>query len=277
MWTGDKMYLIEILKVIVLGIVEGVTEWLPISSTGHMLLIDEFIKLSVSAEFKEMFLVVIQLGAILAVVILFFDKLNPFGKEKERKAETINLWIKVFIGCIPAAIIGILFGDWIDANFFNVTIVSIALILYGICFIFIENNRKGKKATITSLKDITPKLAIYIGLFQLLSLIPGTSRSGTTILGGLLIGLDRNIAVEYTFFLAVPIMLGASLLKIFKFGFVFSSTELVFLLIGMLVAFLVSFITIKYLLKYIKKNDFKAFGWYRIILGIILLLYFMLI
>lgn len=271
------MIFIEILKVIIFGIIEGVTEWLPISSTGHMILINEFIKLNVSAEFKEMFLVVIQLGAILAVVFLFFNKLNPFIKDKEKRKETFSFWIIVLIGCVPAGIIGILFDDWIDAHFYNAIVVSITLILYGICFIIIENKNKGKVAKTITIKDITPKLAIYIGLFQLLSLIPGTSRSGTTILGGLLLGMNRSIAVEYTFFLAIPIMFGASLLKILKFGFVFSSMELILLIIGMSVAFFISLVTIKYLLKYIKKNDFKVFGWYRIVLGIIVLLYFMLL
>lgn len=271
------MNIIEILKVIILGIVEGITEWLPISSTGHMILIDEFIKLNVSDGFREMFLVVIQLGAILAVLVLFFRKLNPFDKGKEKRVETINLWVKVLVGCIPAGIIGIFFDDWIDAHFYNATIVSIALILYGILFIIIENRNKDRKSTITSLKDITPKLALYIGLFQLLSLIPGTSRSGATILGGLLIGMDRSIATEYTFFLAIPIMFGASFLKILKFGFAFSSSEIIILLIGMITAFTISLLTVKYLLKYIKKNDFKIFGWYRIALGIIVLAYFVLI
>ncbi|HOZ53801.1 MAG TPA: undecaprenyl-diphosphate phosphatase [Bacilli bacterium] len=270
------MIFIEILKVIILGIVEGITEWLPISSTGHMILVNEFIKLNVSSEFKEMFLVVIQLGAILAVVFLFFNKLNPFIKDKAKRKEIINFWIIVLIGCVPAGIIGVLFDDYIDAHFYNSVVVSLTLIIYGIFFIIIENNRKGKVSITKSIKDITPKLAICIGLFQLLSLIPGTSRSGTTILGGLLLGMDRVVAVEYTFFLAIPIMFGASLLKILKFGFIFSSTEIILLLTGMLVAFSISLITIKYLMKYIKKNDFKAFGWYRIVLGIIVLIYFLL-
>lgn len=264
----------EIIKVIILGIIEGITEWLPISSTGHMILINEFLKLNVTPEFMEMFLVVIQLGAILAVVFMFFKKLNPIKKDKKERNETINLWIKVLIGCIPAGIIGILFDDKIDELFYNATTVSVTLIIYGILFIIIENYRKNKKTTTVTLKSITPKLALYIGLFQLLSLIPGTSRSGATILGGLLLGLDRSIAAEYTFFLAIPVMFGASLLKILKFGFVFSTTEIIILLIGMITAFAVSILTIKYLLKYIKKNDFKIFGIYRIILGIIVILYF---
>jgi len=264
----------EIIKVIILGIIEGITEWLPISSTGHMILVNEFLKLNVTPEFMEMFLVVIQLGAILAVIFMFFKKLNPFKKDIQERNDTINLWIKVIIGCIPAGIIGLLFDDKIDELFYNATTVSITLIIYGILFIIVENYRKNKKSTTNTLLNITPKLALYIGLFQLLSLIPGTSRSGATILGGLLLGLDRSIAAEYTFFLAIPVMFGASLLKILKFGFVFTSYEILILLVGMLTAFIISIITIKYLLKYIKKNDFKIFGIYRIILGIIVILYF---
>lgn len=264
----------DIIKSIILGIIEGITEWLPISSTGHMILVNEFLKLNVTKEFMEMFLVVIQLGAILAVVCMFFQKLNPLKKDKEERNKTINLWIKVIIGCIPAGIIGILFDDKIDELFYNAPTVSITLIVYGILFILIENYRKDKKTTINTLENITPKLALYIGLFQLLSLIPGTSRSGATILGGLLLGLDRSIAAEYTFFLAIPVMFGASFLKILKFGLAFTSSELIILLTGMITAFIISIITIKYLLKYIKKNDFKIFGIYRIILGIIVILYF---
>lgn len=264
----------EIIKVLILGIIEGITEWLPISSTGHMILVNEFLKLNVTKEFMEMFLVVIQLGAILAVIFMYFKKLNPFKKDKKERNETINLWIKVIIGCIPAGIIGLLFDDKIDKLFYNATTVSITLIIYGILFIIIENYRKNKKTNTNSLIDITPKLALYIGLFQLLSLIPGTSRSGATILGGLLLGLDRSVAAEYTFFLAIPVMFGASLLKILKFGLAFTSSEILILLVGMFTAFIISIITIKYLLKYIKKNDFKIFGIYRIILGIIVILYF---
>lgn len=264
----------DIIKVIILGIIEGITEWLPISSTGHMILVNEFLKLNVTPEFMEMFLVVIQLGAILAVIFMFFKKLNPFKKDKQERTDTINLWIKVIIGCIPAGIIGLLFDDKIDELFYNATTVSITLIIYGVLFIIIENLRKNKKSTTISLANITPKLAIYIGLFQLLSLIPGTSRSGATILGGLMLGLDRSVAAEYTFFLAIPVMFGASLLKILKFGLIFTTSEILILIIGMATAFIVSILTIKYLLKYIKKNDFKIFGIYRIILGIIVILYF---
>jgi len=264
----------DIIKVIILGIIEGITEWLPISSTGHMILVNEFLKLNVTPEFMEMFLVVIQLGAILAVIFMFFKKLNPFKKDKQERIDTINLWIKVIIGCIPAGIIGLLFDDKIDELFYNATTVSITLIIYGILFIIIENLRKNKKSTTNTLQNITPKLAIYIGLFQLLSLIPGTSRSGATILGGLMLGLDRSVAAEYTFFLAIPVMFGASLLKILKFGLAFTTSEILILIVGMSSAFIVSILTIKYLLKYIKKNDFKIFGIYRIILGIIVILYF---
>lgn len=264
----------EIIKVIILGLIEGITEWLPISSTGHMILLNEFINLNVSEEFMEMFLVVIQLGAILSVIFLYFKKLNPFKKDKEERQNTIDLWIKVLIGCIPAGIIGLLFDDLIDKYFYNSLTVSITLIVYGVLFIIVENKRKNKKTTINNLKEITPKLALSIGVFQLLALIPGTSRSGATILGGLMLGMNRSIAAEYTFFLAIPIMAGASLLKILKFGLIFSSSELIILVIGLITAFVVSLITIKYLLKYIKKNDFKIFGWYRIILGIIIILYF---
>lgn len=264
----------EIIKVLILGLIEGITEWLPISSTGHMILANEFIKLNVSKEFMEMFLVIIQLGAILSVIFLYFKKLNPFKKDEKERKDTINLWVKVLIGCIPAGIIGILFDDTIDKYFYNSLTVSITLIIYGILFIVVENYRKNKKTTINDLKEITPKLALYIGFFQLLALIPGTSRSGATILGGLLMGMDRSVAAEYTFFLAIPVMAGASFLKIIKFGFSFTSFELLVLLVGMLSAFIVSLLTIKYLLKYIKKNDFKAFGWYRIALGIIIILYF---
>ncbi len=270
------MNIIEMIKVVVLGIVEGITEWLPISSTGHMILLDEFLHLNITPAFKEMFLVVIQLGAIMAVVILFFNKLNPFKKDVVERKKTIKLWLMVLVGCIPAGIIGVLFNDWFDKNFYNSIVVAIALIVYGILFIIIENKNKNKIPKVKELKKINIKTALKIGLFQLLSLIPGTSRSGTTILGGLLVGMDRSTAAEYTFFLAIPIMFGASLLKLIKFGFAFTSSELIILVVGMLTAFLVSILVIKLLMKYIKKNDFKIFGWYRIVLGIIVLLYFIL-
>lgn len=264
----------DIIKSIIFGIIEGITEWLPISSTGHMILAEEFIKLNVTPEFWKMFLVVIQLGAILAVVLLYFRKLNPFAlsKTKEEKKQTWILWFKVIVACLPAAVIGILFEDTIDMFLDNSWVVAIMLILYGIFFILIEN--RNKKPAVTELKNLTYKTAIGIGLFQVLALIPGTSRSGATILGAMLIGTSREIAAEFTFFLAIPVMFGASFLKLLKFGFAFSGTELTILLVGMITAFVVSIIAIKFLMSYIKKNDFKVFGYYRIVLGILVLLYF---
>ncbi len=268
--------MIEILKVIILGIVEGITEWLPISSTGHMILVDEFIKLNVSEEFMEMFLVVIQLGAILAVCVLYFHRLNPFSPRKTRRQKegTINLWIKVIIGCLPAAIIGVPFNDAIDALFYNPQTVACTLVIYGILFIVVENRNKNKKFAINKFSQLSFKTAFLIGCFQVLSLIPGTSRSGATIIGAMILGTSRNIAAEYSFFLSIPVMFGASLLKIIKFGFSFTAYEFLILVIGMVVAFFVSVIAIKFLMNYIKKNDFKVFGVYRIILGIILIIYF---
>lgn len=273
--------MIEILKAILFGIVEGITEWLPISSTGHMILLDEFINLNVSKEFYKLFEVVIQLGAILAVVIIYFKTIFPwgFGKTKEDTKNTLNLWGKILVACIPAAIIGILFDDWLDEHLYNSVVVAITLILYGILFIVIESKGLGKGTT-KELNKITYKQAVGVGCFQLLSLIPGTSRSGSTIIGGLLIGLERSVAAEFTFFLAIPVMAGASLLKLVKYilevGFVFTSSEILILLVGCLVAFIVSIIVIKFLMNYIRKHDFKVFGIYRIILGIIVLLYFIL-
>lgn len=263
---------IEIIKAILFGIVEGITEWLPISSTGHMILLEQFVKLNVTPEFWKMFLVVIQLGAILAVVVLYFNKLNPFSmkKTKEEKRETWILWSKVLVACVPAAIIGLLFQDVIDQFLDNAFIVALMLIIYGIAFIIIES--RNKKANIIELKNLTYRTAVIIGIFQLLALIPGTSRSGATILGGILIGTSREIAAEFTFFLAIPVMFGASLLKLLKFGFVFTSQELIILIVGLVTAFIISILAIKFLMNYIKKNDFKAFGYYRIILGIIVLI-----
>ena len=271
------MVFIEIIKVVVLGLVEGITEWLPISSTGHMLLVDEFIKLNVNQEFKEMFLVVIQLGAIMAVVLLYFHKLNPFSpkKTKEEKKSTFLLWYKVVFACIPGAIMFLLFDDIIDDLFFNPIVIAIALIVYGVLFIVIENKNKTRKETCTDISNLSYKNAFIIGTFQILSLIPGTSRSGSTILGGILFGTSRFVATEFTFFLAIPVMFGASFLKLIKFGFEYSSSEIIILLIGMVTAFITSIIAIKFLLGYLKKHDFKAFGYYRIILGIIVLLYFL--
>ena len=239
-----------------------------------MILVDEFIKLSMSNEFRELFLKVIQLGAILAVLSLFFSKLYPFNKQKEERKDTYSLWLKIIISCVPAGIIGILYDDWVYDHFYNSIVVALALIIYGILFIVIEN--KNNKPIIKSFKEISFKTALLIGLFQVLSIIPGTSRSGATIVGGLLLGMDRTVITEYTFMLAIPVMAGASLLRILDFGLNFSSSELIILIVGCVTAFIVSLLTIKYLLKYLKKNDFKAFGWYRIILGIIVLLYFLI-
>lgn len=269
---------IEWIKVIILGIVEGITEWLPISSTGHMILVDEFIKFSASEAFKEMFLVVIQLGAILAVVVLYFNKLNPFSpkKSKEEKKEIMSIWYKVIVGVIPAAVLGVLFEDWLDEHFYNYITVAIMLVIYGILFIIIENRNKDKKAKVNDFRSLSYGTAFSIGLFQVLSLIPGTSRSGATILGAILLGTSRYVAAEYSFFLSIPVMFGASALKLMKFGIDFTGMEIILLLTGMFVAFVVSIFSIRFLLKYIKNNDFKAFGWYRIILGIIVIGYFFL-
>jgi len=270
------MEFIEIFKAIVLGIVEGITEWLPISSTGHMILVDEFLKLNMSAAFKEMFLVVIQLGAIMAVVVLYWKKLFPISLDRKPiiQKEIISIWLKIFVACVPAAIIGLLFDDQIEALFFNYQTVSITLILYGILFILIEVKNKNRMTHINNISHITYKTALLIGIFQLLALIPGTSRSGATILGAILIGTSRTVAAEFTFYLAVPVMFGASLLKMIKFGFSFTGMEIVILLTGTISAFIVSILAIKFLMGYIKKHDFQAFGWYRIILGIAVLAYF---
>ena len=262
----------EIIKAIIFGIVEGITEWLPISSTGHMILLNELIHLNVSHEFYELFEVVIQLGAILAVIVLYFKTLWPweFKKSKKETKDTLKLWVKIIIACIPAGVIGVLFNDLLDKYLYNSIVVSIALIVYGIIFIIMENKNIGSKNT-KSLNDITYKQAFKVGMFQVLALIPGTSRSGSTIIGGLLSGMDRKTIADFTFILAIPIMFGASLLKLVKYiknvGFVFTSMELSVLLVGSIVA-------IKFLINYIKKNNFKVFGYYRIVLGIIVLLYF---
>jgi len=273
--------MLEIIKAIFFGIVEGITEWLPISSTGHIILLDEFVKLNVSDEFFNLFEVVIQLGAILAVVVMYFKTICPFGfgKDKKERKETWNLWGKILVACVPAAVIGILFDDWLDAHLHNSVVVSLMLIIYGIAFIVIESKGLGKQST-KELNKITYKQALTVGAFQLLSLIPGTSRSGSTIIGGLIAGLKRSVAAEFTFFLAIPVMVGASLLKLLKYildvGFVFKTMELVILGVGCLVAFVVSILVIKFLMNYIRKHDFKAFGWYRIVLGIIVILYFLI-
>lgn len=274
------MEFLEILKAILFGLVEGITEWLPISSTGHMILLDEFVKLNVSEEFLEMFLVVVQLGAILAVVLLFWNQLFPFQFHSPYiKKDIFSMWFKIIIACIPAAIVGLFFDDYFNALFYNYQTVAIALIVFGILFIIIEDINKNRKPKVKRLGDITYPIALIIGLFQLIAAIfPGTSRSGATIIGALAIGVSRTTAAEFTFFLAIPVMFGASLLKVVKFiakvGFAFSSGELMILLIGMAVAFVVSIIVIKFLMGYIKKNNFKVFGWYRIVLGIVVLLYF---
>lgn len=294
--------MIEWLKVLLLGIVEGITEWLPISSTGHLILVDEFIKLNQSRDFMKMFDVVIQLGAILAVVVLYWDKLWPFHtKAKARKKsyfqnqadsgfmkslqnfcnnycymDKIVLWFKIVVACIPAMVVGLPLDDWMEAHLHTPTVVALMLILYGVIFIIIENYNKKRTPRVVSLETLSFKDALLIGVFQVLSLIPGTSRSGSTIIGGILIGTSREIAAEFTFFLAIPVMFGASFIKLLKFGFAFTGTELAVLIFGMVVAFAVSIFAIKFLMGYIKKHDFKVFGWYRIILGVLVLLYFAL-
>ena len=274
--------MLNILKAILFGIVEGITEWLPVSSTGHMILLEEFVRMDVSSEFWNLFLVVIQLGAILAVVILFWDKIFPFDLSKEARAEhRVNkkdiwlLWVKILISCVPAAIIGVLFDDVFDELFYNGPCVAIALIVFGIAFIVIETIKKDKAFKINSISEISYKTAFYIGLFQVLAAIfPGTSRSGATIVGALLIGVARTVAAEYTFYLAIPVMAGASLLKVLKFEGTMTGSEVVILIVGMVVAFAVSIAVIRFLMGYIRRHDFKVFGVYRIILGIIVLIYF---
>ena len=293
------MSVLEFIKVVILGIVEGITEWLPISSTGHMILVDEFIKMDMATEFKDFFLVVIQLGAILAVVVLYWSKLWPFYirpipkrtrialrkqpavsrailtfVEKYCDKEKWILWFKILVACLPTIIIALPFNDIIEKKFYNYVVVAIALIVYGVLFIVIENYNKRRRPTCTRLDDLSFKTALIIGCFQVLSVIPGTSRSGSTIIGGILAGTSRTLAAEFTFFLAIPVMFGASLLKLVKFGFAFTSTELIILIVGVVVSFVVSILAIKFLMGYIKKHDFKVFGWYRIILGILVLGYF---
>lgn len=297
------MNFVEWLKVALLGIVEGITEWLPISSTGHLILVDEFVKLNQSEEFMKMFNVVIQLGAILAVVVLYWSKLWPFHTKKNAPKRSwfanqvdhgfmkgvqtfcnnycymdkIVLWLKIVLACIPAMVVGIPFDDWMEEHFHNATVVALALIIYGVIFIVIENYNKRRTPRIVTLSDLSFKDAFLIGVFQVLSLIPGTSRSGSTIIGGILIGASRELAAEFTFFLAIPVMFGASLIKLLKFGLAFTNVELAVLIVGMVVAFGVSILAIKFLMGYIKKHDFKVFGWYRIVLGLLVLLYFYVI
>ena len=269
----------EYLKVIILGIVEGITEWLPISSTGHLILVDEFMKLNMSDAFKEMFDVLVQLGAILAVIVIYFKKLLPVDlvkkEDNSRKPawnkDKLILWCKILVACLPAAIIGIPFNDKIDELFYNAPIVAVMLIVYGIAFIIVEKLHKGKEFKINDIGSITFKTAALIGIFQVLALIPGTSRSGATIVGAMIIGVGRTAAAEFTFYLAIPVMFGASLLKLIKFGFAFTAAEAAALILGMVVAFVVSIIAIRFLMGYIKKHDFTVFGWYRIILGILVL------
>lgn len=273
-------HVIELIKVIFLGIVEGITEWLPISSTGHMLLVDEFIQMNITQEFKDMFLVVIQLGAILAVVILFWEKMWPFQRKTATQPavrwDTIQMWLKVVVACIPGAVVTILFDDYIEAHLHTPVVIAAALIVYGLAFILIENWNKKRTPKVNTLGEITYRTAFLIGLFQVLSIIPGTSRSGSTIIGALLIGVSRVAAAEFTFFLAVPVMFGLSFVKLLQFGFTFTSAEIWTLVVGCLVAFLVSVVVIKFLMGYVKKHDFKVFGWYRIVLGAVVLLYFTL-
>lgn len=272
--------IVEVLKAVLFGIIEGITEWLPISSTGHMILLQEFIKMDVSPEFWEMFLVVIQLGAILAVVVLFWNRLWPFATPKNHwiKKDVWSMWFKVVVACIPAGVIGFLFDEQFEALFYNYQTVAIMLILFGIVFIVVETIHKGKSSKVNSIAELSYMTAFLIGIFQLIAAVfPGTSRSGATIVGALILGVSRTVAAEFTFFMAVPVMAGASLLKILDFGFgVITSTEAIILAIGMIVAFLVSIIVIKFLMGYIKKHDFKVFGWYRIGLGIVVLLYFLI-
>ena len=293
------MDIFELLKVIFLGIVEGITEWLPISSTGHMILVDEFIKLNVSQEFKELFFVVIQLGAIFAVILLYWNKLWPFyirpitkrQRAMANKMPTVQrgaylfveqfcdkekwiLWFKIFVACLPTIIIALPFNDIIEEKFNNYVVVAIALIVYGVLFIVIENYNRRRRESCRNLQELSFKTALIIGAFQVLSVIPGTSRSGSTIIGGILAGTSRTVAAEFTFFLAIPVMFGASLLKLVKFGLSFTGTEIIILIVGCLVSFVVSILAIKFLVGYIKKHDFKVFGWYRIILGVLVLGYF---
>ena len=272
-------FVIEILKTVVLGIIQGITEWLPISSTGHMILADAFLNLNQPKEFMDMFYVVIQLGSILAVVVLYFQKLNPFSPSKSRaeRLSTFQLWFKVLVAVLPIGVIGLLVDDWVTEHFYTPTVVAAALIIYGVLFILLEKRNKQVKPRIRSFEQLSYRTAACIGFLQLLAIIPGTSRSGATIVGALLIGVSRVIAAEFTFFLAIPVMFGASLLKLVKFGFHFTMTEASLLIVGMVVAFAVSMGVISFLMGYIKKHDFKVFGWYRIVLGIVVLVYFYLI
>ena len=268
--------MLDILKAIIFGIVEGITEWLPISSTGHLILMEELLKMNQGDKFFEMFQVVIQLGAILAVIVIYFHKLNPFSPKKTQKQKmlTWQIWIKVVIGCVPAGVIGLLFNKQIDKLLYHWYVVAIMLIVYGILFIIVENYQKDKTPQVTKFSQLTIPMILIIGVFQMLALIPGTSRSGATIVGALMIGVSRSLAAEYTFFLAIPVMFGASFVKLLDFGFNFTAMQVAVLLVGMIVSFAVSIVAIKFLMSYIRKNDFKVFGYYRIVLGVIVFLFF---
>jgi undecaprenyl-diphosphatase len=273
----------ELIKAVILGIVEGITEWLPISSTGHLILVDEFLKLEASAEFRDLFLVVVQLGAILSVVVLFWNRIWPFSAKKSKREVrgTFSLWLKIVVACIPTIVIALPFEDAIERLFYRNTItssitVAAALIVYGVLFIVVENLNRGKAPRIGTLPALDYKTALGIGLFQVLAVIPGTSRSGATILGAILIGTSRTVAAEFTFLLAIPVMFGASFLKLIKFGLHFTGLEIAVLLTGTVVAFFVSMLAIRFLMNFVKKHDFKVFGWYRIVLGVIVLLYFLI-
>lgn len=267
--------LVEILKSMILGIVQGITEWLPISSTGHMILVDEYLVLNQSAQFKEMYFVVIQLASVLAVILLYFNRLNPFIQPtKEKTRETWNIWAKVIIGIIPVGIIGVLFEDDINEVFYNWQTVAVALVVYGVLFILIERWNQNRETAFTDWESFSFREAFIVGLFQILSLVPGTSRSGSTIMGGILIGTSRPVAAEFSFFMSIPVMFGASLLKLLGFGFSFTPEELIILLAGCITSFIVSFFAIKFLMNYIQKNDFSSFGWYRVVVGILVFLYF---
>ena len=267
--------MLDVIKVIILGIVEGITEWLPVSSTGHLILVGNVLKPSMSDAFMEMFDVVIQLGAIMAVVVLYFHKLNPFSLRKSHKQKmlTWQMWIKVLIGSVPAGIVGILFNDILDEIFYKPLPVAIMLIVYGVLFIIVEKHNAGKKPSVTKISQLSVQMLLWIGFFQMLALIPGTSRSGATIVGALLIGVSREVAAEFTFFLAIPAMFGASLLKLIKFGFHFTGAEFGLLMLGCIVSFGLSVIAIKFLMGYIKQHDFKVFGYYRIVLGVLIILW----
>ena len=274
--------MMELLKAVLFGIIEGITEWLPISSTGHMILLNEFVKLSMpkAEEFMDMFLIVIQLGAILAVVLIFWKEIWPFTTKENGwiKKDTFSMWFKIVVACIPAVILELTFGDKMEALFYNYQTVAIMLIVVGILFIFIENWNKNRTAAVNSIGEITYRTAFYIGMFQLIAaMLPGTSRSGATIIGGLIVGLSRTVAAEFTFYLAIPVMFGASLIKVLEFGFAFSTLQLGVLAVGMVTAFAVSVFVIRFLMEFIKKHDFKVFGWYRIVLGILVLGYFIMV